>query len=310
MSTTLRSFGAAALLVLGGARPPLAQTSHRPPEPGWKPSATITPWFQGSADLSGGGGFEASGGMFRAGVDGPVGGGHRAGLTLTYEYTDYGFSSPAAFGHVAPWTDVHHLGLAVAVLLPLPSAWSLLVSPSFDFFMEDGADWGEATTYGAVLAVSKRFGADLRLGLGVSAFDRLEEVGVMPFPVVDWRITDQLRLTNPLDAGPTGGAGLELSYQLDGGWTIGAGGAFRSARFRLRDRGPFRTESASNAASLPSLTPVVASDKPSRWTSTQARSSAGCSAWRTRAAASSPSRMSIRRPSWAGRSRPGSRAEA
>jgi hypothetical protein len=239
MSTTLRSFGAAALLVLGGARPPLAQTSQRPPEPGWKPSATITPWFQGSADLSGGGGFEASGGMFRAGVDGPVGGGHRAGLTLTYEYTDYSFSSPAAFGHVAPWTDVHHLGLAVAVLLPLPSAWSLLVSPSFDFFMEDGADWGEATTYGAVLAVSKRFGADLRLGLGVSAFDRLEEVGVMPFPVVDWRITDQLRLTNPLDAGPTGGAGLELSYQLDGGWTIGAGGAFRSARFRLRDRGPF-----------------------------------------------------------------------
>lgn len=239
MSTTLRSFGAAALLVLGGARPPLAQTSHRPPEPGWKPSATITPWFQGSADLSGGGGFEASGGMFRAGVDGPVGGGHRAGLTLTYEYTDYSFSSPAAFGHVAPWTDVHHLGLAVAVLLPLPSAWSLLVSPSFDFFMEDGADWGEATTYGAVLAVSKRFGADLRLGLGVSAFDRLEEVGVMPFPVVDWRITDQLRLTNPLDAGPTGGGGLELSYQLDGGWTIGAGGAFRSARFRLRDRGPF-----------------------------------------------------------------------
>ena len=239
MSTTLRSFGAAVLLVLGGARPPLAQTSHRPPEPGWKPSATITPWFQGSADLSGGGGFEASGGMFRAGVDGPVGSGHRAGLTLTYEYTDYSFSSPAAFGHVAPWTDVHHLGLAVAVLLPLPSAWSLLVRPSFDFFMEDGADWGEATTYGAVLAVSKRFGADLRLGLGVSAFDRLEEVGVMPFPVVDWRITDQLRLTNPLDAGPTGGAGLELSYQLDGGWTIGAGGAFRSARFRLRDRGPF-----------------------------------------------------------------------
>jgi hypothetical protein len=239
MSTTLRSFGAAALLVLGVARPPLAQTSHRPPEPGWKPSATITPWFQGSADLSGGGGFEASGGMFRAGVDGPVSGGHRAGLTLTYEYTDYSFSSPAAFGHVAPWSDVHHLGLAVAVLLQLPSAWSLLVSPSFDFFMEDSADWGDATTYGAVLAVSKRFGADLRLGFGVSAFDRLEEVGVMPFPVVDWRITDQLRLTNPLDAGPTGGAGLELSYQLDGGWTIGAGGTFRSARFRLRDRGPF-----------------------------------------------------------------------
>jgi hypothetical protein len=138
-----------------------------------------------------------------------------------------------------PWTDVHHIGLAVPFLLQLPSAWGLLVSPSVDFFMEDGADWGEATAYGVVLAVSKRFGPDLRLGFGVSAFDRLEEVGVMPFPVVDWRITDRLRLTNPLDAGPTGGGGLELSYQLDGGWTIGAGGTYRSARFRLRERGPF-----------------------------------------------------------------------
>lgn len=241
MTASLRSLGATALLLLGLARhPALAQGSARPPAPGWKPSATITPWFQGSADLDGGGGFERSGGMFRGSVDGPIGGGRRAGLSLAYDYTDYAFSSPpAAFGHVAPWTNVHHLGLATPFLFQAPGAWTVLVTPSVDHFMEDGADWSEALTYGAVLAVSKRFGKDLQLGIGVSVFDRLEEVGVIPFPVVDWKITDRLRLTNPLPAGPTGGAGLEISYQIDRRWTIGAGGTYRSARFRLREHGPF-----------------------------------------------------------------------
>jgi hypothetical protein len=234
---SLRSLTAAALLAWGGPEDAIAQASPRPPEPRWQASATFTPWFQGRADLAGGGGFEASGGMLRASVDGPIGNGHRAGLALSYDYTDYAFSSPGVFG-VAPWTDVHHVGLAVPILLQGPGKWSLLASPSVDYFMEDGADWSEAPSYGAVLAVSRRFGPGLQLGLGVSAFDRLEQFEVIPFPVIDWRITDRLRLTNPLNAGPTGGAGLEISYAIDGGWTFGVGGAYRSARFRLREQGP------------------------------------------------------------------------
>jgi len=46
-----------------------------------------------------------------------------------------------------------------------------------------------------------------------------------------------LRLANPLQAGPTGPAGLELSYAFDG-TTVAAGGAYRSARFRLDNHGP------------------------------------------------------------------------
>jgi hypothetical protein len=241
MTGSLRLFGAAALVLLGGAwRAARAQPSPGPPEPGWTPSANITPWFQGSADISGGGGgFEASGGAFSVSVDGPIGNGHRASPTFTYSYSHYDFSSPAAFGDVAPWTDVHHVGLALPILLRGPSGWGVLVGPSLDYFLEDGADWSEAPTYGGVLAVAKSFGPNLLVGLGVSAFERLEEFDVTPFPVIDWRITDRLRLTNPLPAGPTGGGGLELTFQIDGAWTVGAGGAYRSARFRLRERGPF-----------------------------------------------------------------------
>jgi len=233
---SLRPMTAAILLAWGGAPGALAQ-ALRPPEPGWQPSATFTPWFRGRADFGGGGGFEASGGMIRAGLDGPVGNGLRAGLTLSYDFTHYAFSSPGAFG-VAPWSDVHRVGLSVSILIQGPAEWSFLASPSLDYFLEDGADSSKAATFGGVLAVSRWYGPDLRLGLGAILFDRLGQFVVIPFPLIDWKITDRLRLANPLAAGPTGGAGLEISYAIDGGWTFGAGGAYRSVRFRLREQGP------------------------------------------------------------------------
>lgn len=239
MRRTLRALGAVALLALAFApRRPLAR-SPASPEAGWTPFATLTPWYRGGAALGGGGRVQASGVMFRAGVEGPVGGGRRAGLSLAYDFTEYAFSSAVELGHAAPWTEVHHLGLSTPFLFLFAGGWSLLASPSVDLFLEEGAELGDATAYGAVVAVSKRFGARLRLGLGVSAFERLGEPGIVPFPVIDWRITERLRLTNPLSAGPTGGAGLELRFEVDARWTVGAGGAYRSNRFRLRDGGPF-----------------------------------------------------------------------
>jgi hypothetical protein len=75
------------------------------------------------------------------------------------------------------------------------------------------------------------------LGAGVGIFSRLEEVSYFPMVVIDWNITEQLRLSNPFHGGPTGPAGLELSYALDQSWEIAFGGAYRSLRFRLNDEG-------------------------------------------------------------------------
>ncbi|AFL74847.1 hypothetical protein Thivi_2956 [Thiocystis violascens DSM 198] len=56
-------------------------------------------------------------------------------------------------------------------------------------------------------------------------------------PMVDWQITDRLRITNPLVVGPTGPAGLELSYVLNSGWKVGMGTDYRSYRHRLNREG-------------------------------------------------------------------------
>ena len=69
--------------------------------------------------------------------------------------------------------------------------------------------------------------------------------------MVDWQITPEWRLANPLRAGVTGPAGLELSWQPRGAWEWGLGGAWRSLRFRLDDEG-----SAPNGVGEETLVPV------------------------------------------------------
>ena len=203
---------------------------------GWRPFASAAPWIQGSADLDGGGDFRAAGLILRAGATRPFGNGHQAGLTFSYDFTDYRFSSPAAFGGLAPWDDVHRVGLSTPFVIRGTGGWGFLVTPSLDYLMEEGASSSDALSYGAVLAASRRFDADLQLGLGFGIFDQLEEVKVFPFIVVDWKLGERWRLANPLPAGPTGGGGLELNYRFDAGWTLGGGAAYRSVRFRLSDQ--------------------------------------------------------------------------
>ena len=228
------------MLAVGGAsQSALAQTSNQSPASGWRSFVTVAPFFQGDADLDGGGDFRKSGILFRGGASTTVGDGHRAGLTLNYGYTDYRFSSPTAFGGRAPWDDIHRIGLGVPLVFQGTNGWSYLVTPSVDLSMEDGADTGEAFEYGAVFAVAKRFDPDRQIGLGVGIFDTFEKTSVFPFILVDWKLAERLRLVNPLAPGLTGGAGLELSYKLDDDWTLGAGGTYRSMRFRLDENGRF-----------------------------------------------------------------------
>ncbi len=89
------------------------------------------------------------------------------------------------------------------------------------------------------LPASKAFGKGRVLGIGTGVFKQLEEVQTVVFPIVDWALTDRLRINNPLPAGPTGPAGLELNYQVSEKWALGVGGAYRQVAFRLREDGPF-----------------------------------------------------------------------
>jgi hypothetical protein len=210
----------------------------RAQETGWQPFISVTPTYEGKGDLDQGGDFSVWGAIVSGGVARDLGGGNSVGVTLNYSYSDYSFSNPVAFGGVAPWNIVQRYGVAVPLSFALRDGWSVGVIPSVDWYRENGADTGESLVWGGIVSATKRFADGNRLGLGVGVYSHIEKTTAFPFLLVDWRLSDRWRVINPIAAGPTGPAGLELDYLLGGGWTIGLGAAYRVTRFRLSETGP------------------------------------------------------------------------
>lgn len=235
MATCMRSLQIVLVLLTasGLAGPAQAQAQ----DSGWRSFVSVSPVFE-DADLDAGGNFSVGGAILRAGTSRGFGDGHRAGVTLNYDYFDYSFDNPVAFGGVAPWNIVQRYGFSVPLSFALRDGWSVGVTPSADWFRENGAKTSDALVWGATLSAVKRFADGNLLGLGVAVFDRIEQTSVFPIPIVDWRFSSRWRLINPLAAGPTGPAGLELDYLFDSGWTLGVGATWRRTRFRLSQNGP------------------------------------------------------------------------
>ena len=186
----------------------------------WSTFGSLTAVHQADADLDGGGDYSASSAILRVGVLGDLGAGRRAGLVFNYDYTDYDFSAPAAFGGMAPWGAVQRYGVAAPLSYTRADGWSLGLTPSVDWIGENGADSGESLTWGAIATATRFFADGNRIGFGLAAFDRLDETRVFPLLLVDWRLSDRWRLGNPLPAGPTGPAGLELVYRINHYWLV------------------------------------------------------------------------------------------
>ena len=203
----------------------------------WRSSFSVTPVWQGNANLDNGGDFDASGIAIRAGTSTSLGAGHRFGVALQYDHLDYDFSRQTAFGD-APWGQVQRFGFSVPLLFSGAGGWSYGVTPSVEWSGENGADSGESMIYGGIVSATKVFPPEQRLGFGVGMFSQFGETKVIPILIVNWRLNERWSLVNPLPAGPVGPAGLELDYRFDNGWRLGLGAAYRSLKFRLSDTGP------------------------------------------------------------------------
>ena len=161
-----------------------------------------------------------------------------AGASVSYEYQDWHFSDPAAFAGVAPWQNINRPRLTATMLYAIADGWSVGFIPSMGWSYENGASTSDALEYGAVVTVAKTFSPSLTLGLGAAVFHQIYETKVYPFPVIQWQIDEHWKLTNPFEAGPAGGAGLELTYGINEQWDVGGGGSYRSYVFRLSQDGP------------------------------------------------------------------------
>ena len=129
-------------------------------------------------------------------------------------------------GHSESWQGLSYFQ-------KLDAGWSAGFAPIVDWVAENGVGTAGSATYGAIASAANRYSNDLTIGLGTGVFRQVDKTKVFPFLLINWKINDKWTLNNPLPAGPSGGAGLELSYALANKWSVAGGAAYRSYRFRL-----------------------------------------------------------------------------
>jgi hypothetical protein len=160
-----------------------------------------------------------------------------AGLALRYDVQDWRFDAGEGPEGRGPWGRLQRPGVGLNLSLALSRTLLVGVSPSLDWAYDSAADPGDALIYGAVVSAAKVFSPRLVLGAGVNLSRQFYSLKTSPFVIVNWRITDRLRVANAPAAGPEGGAGVELRYTLTPDWEIAGGGVYRSDRYRLDDLG-------------------------------------------------------------------------
>lgn len=201
-------------------------------------SAALTGFVQFNASLDDGGRSSWAGGLASGTLTQQLTPQLGAGLSVRYDYQSWSFNAPTAFGGVAPWTNLSAPQVALDLRYAYRPDLVVGIRPTVGWAYETGARTGDATTYGAVVSLTKVYSPDLVLGLGVSAFRRIDKTQALPFLIVDWKFDEKWRLANPFPAGPTGGAGLEFVYTPNERWEFAQGIGYRNYRFRLKQDGP------------------------------------------------------------------------
>jgi hypothetical protein len=161
-----------------------------------------------------------------------------AALSLRYGYESWHFDEPSALGSIAPWGHVNRPAVGFRIAQQIAPQLGLFIAPELEWSYESGASASDAKTFGAVFGATQYFSPTLVLGIGAGVFRQIDKTRVFPLLIVNWQIDDHWRVSNPFQAGPAGGAGLELVRALGSQWELAAGASFRDYRFRLRDDGP------------------------------------------------------------------------
>jgi hypothetical protein len=205
---------------------------------GTQSSASAGAIAQFDTDLDAGGRFHWAEGMVSVSALHQFTQQFAAGVSLQYDFQQWHFDKPAKLGGVAPWRDIDTPQVGATFIYAPSEDWTFTLQPSVAWGYESGASTSNSLTYGAVVVASKDFSPTLSIGLGVAIYHEIYRTRTYPYLAIEWQINDRWKLANPFQAGPTGGAGLELSYAMGNGWEAGVGATYRSFVFRLKQDGP------------------------------------------------------------------------
>jgi hypothetical protein len=188
---------------------------------------------QGETDMDSGGSFSATRLYARAGGLHFFDGGS-VGLFAGSGQVDYDFSDT-----VAPWGDIRDQSVDLTLAWETERA-DYFIAPGVNYNFEDGAGRDDAMTYGVFAGFGWKFSDSLTLGPAFGIYSELEssDLNIFPAILVDWEITDRIRLSTGPSLGASQGPGLSLDYGVTDNLRLGVAGRYESVRFRLDGDGP------------------------------------------------------------------------
>ena len=176
-----------------------------------------------------------------------------AGIVLHYDMQDWEFEPGQAFGSLPPWDALEHGVIVAPVEFLLAPPMGLMAAPFVEWAYEREAGASDALTFGSRVGIFGVVSPERRAGIGVTWHHRYFDTGMKPFWLVDWQLTDRLRLQNSVASSPQGPEGVELAWSLLPEWELAVGGVQLGDRFRLEPEGMEHGDLAE-----PSGTPVYA----------------------------------------------------
>ena len=166
-----------------------------------------------------------------------------------YQRDDWDFSGSAGMGLIDPWSSIETIDASATWFHEYNQKTQWFVGGIVKASYEDSAS--HSTVLGGTVGVIHSYSSDLTLGVGVGVLDQvLDDARVFPIFVVEWKLSDDLRLTSDISTRFGSRTGLELVWTPRKDWTLGAGVSYSYSRFKLDSSG-FAPNGAGEASSVP-----------------------------------------------------------
>ncbi|MBK1833726.1 hypothetical protein [Roseibacillus ishigakijimensis] len=187
---------------------------------------------QFAADIDDSGEFSRSAARFRVSAPLHFTDDYFVGLTAGGVWEHFEFDDTL----VNPWEDVYRPQVAVVSKGTLANGWTWLAIPWVAADAEDGADWGEALTYGGMGAAWTEVSDSLTLGAGLGVRSQLEDdVQVFPILVIDWKICPDLTFSTLPPEGFRVGPAASLRWDARDDLALSLVYSYQSDRHRLAE---------------------------------------------------------------------------
>lgn len=210
--------------------------------------------YQPSTDINDGSEFSTQSCYVRAGLPllrEPV---KFIAFTTRYEWTSYDFegSRRGSFGALDPWDEVHALKFGLPVFWDLNDDWTFFALPSLGLNFEDGADVEDSVTGSLLAGATYQFSDSLSIGPGFGVRSQLEDsLSVFPIVLVDWQLSENLKITTRPSGAFISGPGVTVDRQLSNSWRAAFGATYENTRFRLSDPNRAASEGIGEYSSVP-----------------------------------------------------------